>query len=404
MNHHVVIIGAGYAGLPAAKRLARQVRPDEVTVTLVSAFSDFVERPRLHQLAVGQDIEPMPLSRYLYGSGVRLIVASVIGIDLDTREVRTTDERGRRNAVRYDTLVYALGSNIDVSSAPGAAEHCVTLVGRSAARELHDRLTGLAAGATVAVCGGGLTGIEIAGEIATAFPTVRLQLVSASTPGGWLSGKGRRYLRATLAELGIEVVDGARVGHVEPGSLVLADGRRVAFDLCVWAGGFTVPTLARKAGLAVNPADRALVDATFRSVTDPDVYVIGDAAAIAGAWGEQLAMGCRTGGFTGPKVADIIAARLTGRDPEPFAYRYIHECISLGRQHGLVQFLNRDETPKDHILTGRTAIMYKNATLNGAKLLFRHSGPMLARRRHLNPTETAAPPRLSASGQRPVRR
>jgi NADH dehydrogenase FAD-containing subunit len=192
---------------------------------------------------------------------------------------------------------------------------------------------------------------------------------------------------------------------VEPGCLVLADGRRLAFGLCVWAGGFTVPTLARKAGLAVNQADRALVDATFRSVTHPDVYVIGDAAAIAGAWGEQLAMGCRTGGFTGPKVADIIAARLTGRDPQPFAYRYIHECISLGRRHGLVQFLNRDETPKDQILTGRKAIMYKNATLNGAKLLFRHSGPMLARRRHLNPIESAV---LRGRGAlpraRPVRR
>lgn len=391
MSHHVVIIGAGYAGLPAAKRLARQVRRDEVVVTLVSAFSDFIERPRLHQLAVGEHIEPMPLSRYLHGSGVRLIAASVIGIDLDTREVRTVDECGRQGAVRYDTLVYALGSNIDVTSVPGAAEHCVTLIGRSAAGELHDRLTSLAVGATVTVCGGGLTGIEIAGEIATAFPTVRTRLVSASTPGGWLSGKARRYLRDTWAELGVEVIDGARVGHVEPGCLVLAGGRRLAFDLCVWAGGFTVPTLARKAGLAVNQSDRALVDATFRSVSDPAVYVIGDAAAIAGAWGEQLAMGCRTGGFTGPKVADMIAARLTGRDPRPFAYRYIHECISLGRRHGLVQFLNRDETPKDQILTGRKAIMYKNATLNGAKLLFRHSGPMLARRRHLNPIETGAP-------------
>jgi NADH:quinone reductase (non-electrogenic) len=390
MSHQVVIIGAGYAGLPAAKRLARQVRPDEVTVTLVSAFGDFIERPRLHQLAVGQNIEPMPLRRYLDGSGVRLVAASVTGIDLDAREVGTTDQRGRRSAVRYDTLVYALGSNIDVTSVPGAAEHGVTLVGPSAAAELHDRLTSLAADATVTVCGGGLTGIEIAAEIATAFPTVRVQLVSASTPGGWLSDKGRRYLRHTLAELGVEVVDEARVVHVEAGRLVLADGRQVPFELCVWAGGFTVPTLARKAGLAVNEADRALVDTTFRSVTHPDVYVIGDAAAIAGSWGEQLAMGCRTGGYTGPKVADIIAARLTGRDPQPFAYRYIHECISLGRQHGLVQFLNRDETPKNRILTGRKAIMYKNATLNGAKLLFRHSGPMLARRRHLSPSETAA--------------
>lgn len=402
MSHEVVIIGAGYAGLPAAKRLARQLRPGEVTVTLVSAFGDFVERPRLHQLSVGQDIESIPLSQYLRGTGVHLIVASVTGIDLDAREVHTTDERGGRNAVRYDTLVYALGSNIDVAAAWGVAEHCVTLVGPSAAVDLHGRLTELDAlseladaGALVTVCGGGLTGIETVAEIAAAFPRLRTQLVSAGTPGGWLSDKGRHYLDRTLAELGVAVVDQARVAHVEATQLVLADGRQLPFDLCVWAGGFTVPTLARQAGLAVNAADRALVDPTLRSVSHPDVYVIGDAAAIAGPWGEQLAMGCRTGGFTGPKVADIIAARLTGREPDAFAYRYIHECISLGRRHGLIQFLNRDETPKNQILTGRTAILYKNATLNGAKLLFRHSGPMAAHRRHARSAHRAKRPSRS---------
>ena len=94
MTHKVVIIGAGYAGLSAARRLARRMRPDEVTVTLVSAFSDFVERPRLHQLAVGQDIDQVPLTRYLRGSGVDLVAASVTGIDLVAQEVRSTDARG----------------------------------------------------------------------------------------------------------------------------------------------------------------------------------------------------------------------------------------------------------------------------------------------------------------------
>lgn len=389
MTHNVVIIGAGYAGVPAARRLARQVWPDEVTVTMVSAFGSFVERPRLHQLAVGQDIDQVPLSRYLSGSGVELVTASVTGIDLDGREVHTTDERGRRRALRYDTLVYALGSNIDVTSVPGVAEHCATLVGASAAFELRGRLTDLAErSATVTVCGGGLTGIETVTEIATAYPGVRTQLVSSGTPGGWLSDKARRYLDHSFTALGVRVVDHARVDRVEPTELVLADGRRIPFELCVWAAGFTVPTLARTSGLAVNATGRALVDSTLRSVSHHDVYVIGDAAAVAGPWGEQLAMGCRSGGFTGPKVADVIAARLTGHDPKPFTYRYIHECISLGRRHGLVQFLNADETPKNRILTGRKAITYKNTTLNGARLLFRHSGPVLARRQHLVPAPT----------------
>lgn len=401
MKHKVVIIGAGYAGVPAARRLARQVWPDEVTVTLVSAFDSFVERPRLHQLAVGQDIDQVPLSRYLDCSGVELVTASVTGIDLAARELHTTDERGRRRALHYDTLVYALGSNIDVTSVPGVAEHCATLVGASAALGLRGRLACLAErGATVTVCGGGLTGIETVTEIATAFPGIRTQLVSSGTPGGWLSEKARRYLDDTFTGVGVQVVDNARVDRVEPTSLVLADGRHIPFELCVWAGGFTVPALARTAGLAVNATNRALVDATLRSVSHHDVYVIGDAAAVAGSWGEQLAMGCRSGGFTGPKVADIIAARLTGRDPKPFSYRYIHECISLGRRHGLVQFLNADETPKNRILTGRKAITYKNTTLNGARLLFRHCGPVLARRRHLVPTPTPISPRTQTKSSR----
>ncbi|HEY2173571.1 MAG TPA: FAD-dependent oxidoreductase [Mycobacteriales bacterium] len=402
MKHNVVIIGAGYAGVPAARRLARQVWPDEVTVTLVSAFGSFVERPRLHQLATGQDIDQVPLSRYLSGSGVELVTASVTRIDLAGREVHTTDERGGRRTLLYDTLVYALGSNIDVTSVPGVAEHCAILVGASAAFELRDRLTDLAerGGATATVCGGGLTGIETVTEIATAFPGIRTQLVSSGTPGGRLSDKARRYLDDTFTALGVRVVEDARVDRVEPTSLVLADGRHIPFELCVWAGGFTVPTLARTAGLAVNATGRALVDTTLRSVSHHDVYVIGDAAAVAGRWGEQLAMGCRSGGFTGPKVADVIAARLTGRDPKPFAFRYIHECISLGRRHGLVQFLNADETPKNRVLTGRKAITYKNTTLNGARLLFRHSGPVLGRRRHLVPTPTPITSRTQPKSSR----
>ncbi len=400
MRHRVVIIGAGYAGLPAAKRLARQVRPDQVGITMISAFDTFLERPRLHQLSVGQDIDQVPLTRYLDGTGVDLVTASVTGIDLDGREVHTTDQAGRRSAVRYDTLVYALGSNIDVTSVPGVAEHCATLVGLASAADLRARLTGPADGAgRVTVCGGGLTAIETVAEIAAAFPGLRTQLVSAGAPGGWLSEKARRYLDTTFAELGIPVVEHSRVERVEPTHLLLADGAHLPYRLCVWAGGFAVPALARISGLAVNASDRALVDATLRSVSHPDVYVIGDAAAVPGRWGEQLAMGCRTGGFTGPKVADMIAARLAGREPAPFSYRYLHECISLGRRHGLVQFLNADESPKNRILTGRKAILYKNATLNGARLLFRHSGPMLARRRHL-----AATPTTRIGPRTPIRR
>lgn len=385
MTHKVLVLGAGYAGLLAAKRLARQVRGDEVSVTLVTAFPEFIERPRLHQLATGQQIKRVPVADYLRNTSVRLVIGSVVGIDLAQRTV-TTVRDGGSDVMPYGTLIYALGSNIDVAGVPGVGTHAWSLVSTDVAARVCIRLHVLAEReGRVVVCGGGLTGIEIAAEVAERFPTLQMTLVSSARPGACLSPKAQAYLTRTFEALDVTVRAGARVREVHADELALEDAGRVPFDMCLWAGGFRVPTLARASGLAVNSHDRALVDRNLESVSHRGVYVIGDAAAVPGAWGSELAMGCRTGGFTAPKAADVIAARLTGREPGQFRYRYIHECISLGRRRGLIQFLNADESPKPTVLTGRKAIAYKNATLNGAKTLFRHPGPVLTRRRHLAP-------------------
>jgi len=386
ISHKVLVLGAGYAGLPAAKRLARQVFPDEVEVTLVSATGEFLERPRLHQLATGQEPARLDLEQCLAGSGVALRVGTVTHLDLEDRSA-APQEGG---PLVYDTLIYALGSRIDATAVPGVADNTVLLNDVGAAHELAATLAG-AERARVVVCGGGLTGIEVAAEVAESFPVVDVELVSASAPGSWLSERARSYLHRVFADLGVTVLAGGRVAAVEGGGLRVKGGAVVPFDVCVWAGGFTVPYLAASAGLEVTPEGRAVVDGTLRSRSHRDVFVIGDAAAVTGWWGDRLAMGCRSGGFTGPKVADVVAAELTGRHPaRPLRFRYFHECISLGRRRGLVQFLHRDERPANLILTGRKAIHYKDATLNGGKFLFRLPGPYLMprRRRLAAPTAT----------------
>jgi NADH dehydrogenase FAD-containing subunit len=376
MVHRIVVLGAGYAGLPAAGRLARWVRTDQVEVTLVNESATFVERPRMHQLAAGQRLREVRLADVLRGTGAQLRLGRVSAIDPAAHRIVFGDG----STMDYDTLVYGLGSTTDRNAVPGAADNAFGFGDTAESLRLSQRL---AASPTsrVIVCGGGLTGIETAAEFAEAFPGMQVELVSAGAVGGWLSPKARRYLLRTFATLGVVVRENTRVSEVGVEKLTLADGSLLPFDVCLWAGGFTVPTLARDSGLAVDRRGRIRTDETLRSVSHPDIYAIGDAAAVPGAWGDALAMGCRLGGFTGPQVADIIAARLAGREPRRFRFRYFHECISLGRGHGLVQFLRRDETPKDAVLTGRLGIRYKEIVLSSALVLFRWPGPYRPHRR-----------------------
>lgn len=132
----VVIVGAGYGGLTCALRLARRARR-HVEVTLVNATNRFVERIRLHQLAAAQRSPDHDLGRMLRGTGVRLHVGRATAIDLQRRTLRVGDDE-----LRWDTLVLALGSRVDLDSVPGTREHAYALDG-TRAEELAQTLAAL---------------------------------------------------------------------------------------------------------------------------------------------------------------------------------------------------------------------------------------------------------------------
>src|SRR5215212_3734966 len=139
MQHRIVVLGAGYSGAIAAGRLAKRLHREEVAITLVNAEPDFVERVRMHQLAVGQELKPRPFSEMFAGTGVELKVARVTGVDVDRRTVDVIDANGTEE-LEYDTLVYALGSDWNDHGVPGAAEHAHPIASRPAALRLRERL------------------------------------------------------------------------------------------------------------------------------------------------------------------------------------------------------------------------------------------------------------------------
>ena len=148
--HRIVVLGAGYAGLPAVNRIARQTFRDEVQLTLVSTHDRFVERPRLHQLATGQPRPDLPLVDFL-APGVTLRVGHVERIDRAGQTLRFADGM---SPLGYDTLVYAAGSLIDLEAVPGAAEHTHTVADPEAAIAIAEILRAQP-DSRVAVVGGG---------------------------------------------------------------------------------------------------------------------------------------------------------------------------------------------------------------------------------------------------------
>ncbi|MEU0501456.1 FAD-dependent oxidoreductase [Nocardia sp. NPDC005998] len=354
-QHRIVILGAGYAGLAAARRLARTARAAHITV--VDARASFIERVRLHQYAVGQSIQEWDLRELLEPERIQFVRARANGIDTVNKQVILDDAR----ALDYDSLIYTLGSTND-TAVPGVAEHAYSVATQEDSQWLR---TGIPTG-RIAVVGCGATGIELAAELAECQLDSQVVLLGSDAPASWLSLRAQQHVRRVLERLGVEIRSEAKVIEVTPDGVRLADGSVLTAAATVWTAGFGVPDLAQRAGLAVDGHGRVLTDETLRSVSHPDVYAAGDAAVVAGPGGRELRMACATALPTGKYAADAAVARLAGREPRELRFRYYFQCISLGRRDGVVQFLHRDDAPTRTVLTGRTAAWFKEQIVQGA--------------------------------------
>ncbi|MFE0651831.1 NAD(P)/FAD-dependent oxidoreductase [Streptomyces sp. NPDC059534] len=402
MQHRIIVLGAGYTGAIAAGRLAKRLHRDDVTITLVNAEPDFVERVRLHQLAVGQELRPRPFAEMFAGTGVELKLAKVTGVDVDRRTVSVVAADGADGSAEelaYDTLVYALGSGWTDQGVPGTTEYAHEIAGRPGALRLRERLARLEAGQPVLVVGGGLTGLEAATEIAEARPDLDVALAARGALGDWLSPKGARHLRKVLDGLGVTVHEHTSVAAVEADRAVTGDGGSVPAAVTVWTTGFAVHPLAKATTLDVTDTGRIVVDDTMRSISHPDVYAIGDAALAMGPGDKPLRMSCASGTPTAWQAADAIAARLTGGKVPSTPIRYFNQCISLGRREGLIQYVTADDRAVRSALTGRLAAFYKEIICKGAA--WGAANPTLAlptrRRRTLTPRPTQAQAQAQAA-------
>lgn len=384
----IIVIGGGYAGTLAAIRLAGRTKKLPVQITLINGANIFVERIRLHQLASNKPLPQRSFTDLFAKTGIRFVQGWVTAVSLQQSAITIHTQSGEQQ-LPYDHLIYALGSSVDTTLIPGIQEHAHTLGSTQTTQHLQQVLPNIAQqNGRLLIIGGGLTGIEAATEIAETYPHLQVTLATRERFGKNLSAKGAAHIRRVFDQLSIRLEEETAVTRIDAHSAHTNDGRSLPFDLCLWAGPFAVPALARESGLPVTENGRLRVTPSLQVQNHPNIYTTGDAADT------PLRMACATAMPMGAYAADHLAARLKGTEPPaPFRFAYAMRCISLGRKQALIQLVHADDTPKEKVLRGRTAVIVKEFicrfTIWGIKLEKRIPGSYLWPQSDIMDTQTS---------------
>ncbi|MFA4082989.1 NAD(P)/FAD-dependent oxidoreductase [Mycobacteroides salmoniphilum] len=348
----VTVIGGGYAGTLAANQLLAN---KNLTVTLVNPRPHFVERIRLHQLVAGNRGATVDYEQLL-NPAVRLVVDKVTHIDAGAQKL----ELASGAVLPYDYLVYAVGSTASTSTTPGVAEHALSINELEHAQQVRARYERLAPEAPIVVVGAGLTGVELAGELAEAGRRVTLVCGTQLLPS--IGEPARRAAATQLEKLGVEVLVPATVVGVDEDTVTLSDGRELPSALTVWTAGFGVPQLAADSGLRTDALGRLLTDETLVSVDHPRIVAAGDAASPSGV---PLRMSCQAAGPLAARAVKTVLALVDGLQPVEGGQIFVGQNVSIGRRAAVIQTSRADDTPRKLFIGGRTGAAIKEMVCRG---------------------------------------
>jgi NADH:ubiquinone reductase (H+-translocating) len=353
----VVIIGAGFGGLSAAKALARA----DVEITLIDRHNYHLFQPLLYQVATAglspADIASPIRSILRTQQNARVVLADVSGVDTTRREVLAEGQR-----IPYDNLIIATGARHAyfghddwAAAAPGLKtiddatylRRRILLAFEKAETEQDEaeraRLL------TFVVVGGGPTGVEMAGAIAELAKRALKSDFRAIDPGSArivLVEAGPRLLpsfnpslseaaRHSLEKLGVDVKLNSGVTACDAGGVTIGD-TRVEARTIMWAAGVMASPAGRWLGAQTDRVGRAIVNRDLSVPGHPNIFVIGDTASLA-IDGKPLPGVAPVAKQQGIYVAALLRARAEGRTLPPFRYRDFGSLATIGRKSAVME-------------------------------------------------------------------
>jgi NADH:quinone reductase (non-electrogenic) len=385
--NHVVILGAGFGGIGALKKL----RNANVRITIIDKRDYHTFQPLLYQVAtdeLGPTEVGFPIRELLHGhDNITFHQAAAKSIDL-VKKLVVTDSVG---PIQYDYLVLALGAMVNFFRTPGAEQHALPLYTMEDAIRLKEHILKafeavdknpalLDDGAlNFCVVGGGPTGVELAGalvellreELIEDYPNLpvdKAQVFLYDHSPHLLATFAPRlesYAQKALEERGVKVHTGTGVSKIGPASIELSTGATVKTHTTVWAAGLQANPIVSSLGVELVHGGRIPVGPDLQVKDHPGVFAIGDIAAMTdGKTGQVLPGLGATALQAGRHVGESIKRLLDGKQPEPFEYFNKGMMAQVGRGAAVV------ELPTGGRMTGHLAWLawlgVHLALLNGA--------------------------------------
>ncbi|MDA1475142.1 NAD(P)/FAD-dependent oxidoreductase [Bacillus changyiensis] len=351
MSKHIVILGAGYGGLLSALTVRKYYNKEQAKITVVNQYPTHQIITELHRLAAGNVSEKaiaMPLTKLFKGKDIDLKIAKVTSFSVDQKEVSLSDG----TSLTYDALVVGLGSVTAYFGIPGLEENSMVLKSANDANKIFQHVeervceyskTKNEADATILVGGGGLTGVELVGELADILPNlaknygvdpkdIKLKLVEAGPKIlPVLPDELIERATASLEKRGVEFLTGLPVTNVKGNTVELKDGQTIVTNTFVWTGGVQGNPLVGQSGLEVNRG-RATVNDFLQSTSHENVFVAGDSAVVFGPNDRPYPPTAQIAWQMGELIGYNLYAYLENKSLESFNPVNSGTLASLGRK------------------------------------------------------------------------
>ena len=355
LKPRVVILGAGFGGLTAARAMA-----DTAHVTVVDRHNFQTFLPLLYQVStagLAADHVAHPIRGALRKSGVQFRMGSPISVDHKNKTIKLDSSE----VLAFDQLIVALGSVTADFSIPGVAEYALGMKSVSEAlairAEVMRRFEDLCrfeddTSFSISVVGGGPTGVEMAGAFAElvrgplkndqahAAAHIRINLIEAGPrilP--MFSEKLSARAKKDLEKLGVNVLFNTAVAELKPRSIIVKDGNEIASEVTIWAAGVK----GEPAGGLLNlplVSTRIDVDESLQVKNYPGIFAIGDISGFVGKDGRFLPMVAPVAMQQGRFIAKQIKRLADGKALEAFKYIDKGSMATIGRHKAVVEVKN----------------------------------------------------------------